>query len=127
MGHLSGIWHSRYRLRRGPDQETIEVEHDCILYEQGNRLVLETLPSRDGSYMLARFTVDGSIITGTYHSQNSQQVSAKGAAYYGAAQLILSDDGNKLEGKAVGFGQSMKVKTSDWELTRVQDAAALRQ
>jgi hypothetical protein len=123
---FSGMWHSIYRVRRGSKQELTEVEHYCTLYEQGNQLVLETLPSADGSYMLARFTVDGRVITGTYHSQNSQKVSAKGAAYYGAAQLILSEDNNKLIGKAVGFGQSMKVKTSDWELTRIQDISSIK-
>lgn len=121
------MWHSKYSAQMGSAQKLAVVEHDCIAYQQGDHLIIETLPNKRNLYLFARFSIDGRILTGTYHSQNTPQTAAKEAAYYGAAQLILSDDGNKLEGKAVGFGQSMKVKTSDWELTRVQDAATLRQ
>ena len=120
---FSGIWHSKYRVPAGSDKKIVEVEHDFVMYRHGDHLVLETLPKEDGSYMLARFTIDGRIITGTYHSQNSQQATAKGASYYGAAQLVLDEDGNTLRGEAVGFGRDMKVKMSEWTLSRVHHPA----
>jgi len=123
---FSGMWHSRYRAQMGSEQRLTVVEHDCIAYQQGEHLIIETLPGTGDSYLLARFTVDGRILTGTYHSQNTPETAAQEAAYYGAAQLILSEDGATITGKAVGFGRSMVVKVSDWQLTRVQNAAALR-
>lgn len=121
---FSGIWHSKYRVPSGPDQKIIETEHDVVMYRHDNHLVIETLPKEDGSYMTARFTLEGRIATGTYHSENSPKSAAKGAVYFGAAQLILSDDGHTLAGKAVGFGKDMQVKMSDWSLTRIHNPAA---
>jgi hypothetical protein len=115
---FSGIWHSKYRVRSGPERKVIETEHDVVMYHHDDHLIVESLPSSGGPYMMARFTLDGRIATGTYHSQNSPKSAAKKAIYYGAAQLILDKDGNALRGKGVGFGKDMKVKTSDWELVR---------
>jgi len=36
--------------------------------------------------------------------------------YYGAMQLILSDDQKSMKGKWVGFGEDMEVNTGPWEL-----------
>lgn len=119
MYDFSGVWHSKYRVPSGPDQKIIETEHDVVMYKHGSHLVIETLPKEDGSYMMARFTIEGRIITGTYHSENSPKSATKGAVYFGAAQLVLNEDGDKLEGKAVGFGRDMQVKMSDWTLTRI--------
>ena len=116
---FSGLWRSKYRVASGPKRKIIETEHDVAMYRRGNHLIVESLPSKNGSYMTARFTLDERIATGTYHSENSPKSAAKKAIYYGAAQLILDQDGNALRGKGVGFGQDMKIKTSDWELVRV--------
>jgi hypothetical protein len=91
------------------------------MYRHGNHLTIESLPNSDGSYMMARFTLDGRIATGSYHSQNSPKSATKGAIYYGAAQLILDEDGNALHGLGVGFGRDMKVKMSNWDLFRLHD------
>ena len=119
MQDFSGVWHSKYRVPSGPQEKIIETEHDVVMYRHGNHLIIETLPKEDGSYMMARFTIEGRIVTGTYHSENSPKSAAKGAIYFGAAQLILDEDGNALRGKGVGFGRDMQVKISNWELTRI--------
>jgi hypothetical protein len=119
MYDFSGVWHSKYRVPSGTNHKIVETEHDVVMYRHGNHLVIETLPREDGSYMMARFTIEGRIVTGTYHSENSPNSAAKGAVYFGAAQLVLSDDGNTLDGKAVGFGKDMEVKMSEWTLTRI--------
>jgi len=116
---FSGVWHSKYRVPSGPDKKIIVTEHQVTMYHHGDHLVVESLPNTEGSYMIARFTLDGRIATGSYHSQNSPKSAAKRALYYGAAQLILDPDGNALRGKGVGFGKDMQVKISDWELVRV--------
>lgn len=117
---FSGVWRSKYTVPSGPANKIIVTEHKVILYHHGKHLVVESLPNDEGSYLMARFTLDGRIATGSYHSQNSPKSAAKGAAYYGAAQLILDPDGNALRGKGVGFGKDMTVKMSDWELVRVK-------
>lgn len=116
---FSGVWRSTYRVPSGPEGKVIENEHYVTMYHHGNQLVVESLPNPQGSYMMARFSLDGRIATGSYHSQNSPKSSVKGAIYYGAAQLILDADGKALRGKGVGFGKDMQVKMSDWELVHV--------
>ncbi|HUS26288.1 MAG TPA: hypothetical protein VMY99_03005 [Nevskiaceae bacterium] len=116
---FSGVWRSTYRVPSGPNNKVIEVEHYMVLYPKGNRLVMESIPSTDGSYLIARFTLDGRIATGSYQSQNSPKTAAKGAIYYGAAQMVLDADGKTLRGMGVGFGKDMKVKTSDWQVVHI--------
>lgn len=118
---FSGVWRSKYVVRSGQDHKVIETEHDVVMYRHGNHLTIESLPNSDGSYMMARFTLDGRIATGSYHSQNSPKSATKGAIYYGAAQLILDEDGNALRGLGVGFGRDMIVKMSEWNLLRVHE------
>src|SRR5260370_14181651 len=113
---FSGMWHSKYRVVSGPGKKIIETEHDVVMYYHGNHLIVESLPNAEGAYLMARFTLDGRIATGSYHSQNSPKSAAKQALYYGAAQLILDQDGNALRGKGVGFGKDMQVKMRYWEL-----------
>lgn len=116
---FSGVWRSTYRVQSGPEQKVTETEHYVTMYYHGNQLVVESLPNPKGSYMMARFSLDGRIATGSYHSQNSPNSATKGAIYYGAAQLILDADGKALRGKGVGFGKDMQVKMSDWDLVHV--------
>ena len=119
---FSGVWRSKYKVESGPERKVIVTEHDMVMHHLGNHLIAESLPNESGSYLLARFTLDGPIATGTYHSENSPKSAAKKAIYYGAAQLILDPDGNALRGKGVGFGKDMQVKMSDWELVRTLSA-----
>ena len=115
---FSGIWQSTYRVESGAEKKLIVTEHDVVIYLKDNHLIVESLPNSEGSYLMGRFTLDGRIATGYYHSQNSPKSAAKHAVYYGAAQLILDPDGNALRGKGVGFGKDMEVKMSGWELVR---------
>lgn len=116
---FSGVWRSSYKFTSGLTGKRLETEHYVTMHKIGNTLILESLPSSNGSYLMARFTLDGRIATGSYQSQNSPLSSAKGALYYGAAQLILDEDGKALRGMGVGFGKDLKIKSSDWELVHV--------
>jgi hypothetical protein len=115
---FSGIWRSSYRYK-SPTNKLLETEHYVTMYRKGSQLIVESIPNTEGSYMMARFTLDGRIATGSYQSQNSPRSSAKGALYYGAAQLILDADGKALRGKGVGFGKDLEIKTTDWELEHI--------
>lgn len=116
---FSGVWRSTYRVKSSSTNKVVETEHYMVMYQIDKQLVIESMPNTEGSYMMARFSLDGSIATGTYYSQNAPKSAAKGAIYYGAAQLVLDTDGKALRGKGVGFGKDMKVKMSDWELVHI--------
>lgn len=116
---FSGVWLSSYRYAGRSLKDIRDTEHFVVMYKRGNQLIMESIPDTKGSYMMARFKLDGRIATGTYHSQNSPHSAAKGALYYGAAQLILDDDGKALRGKGVGFGKNMDIKVTDWELVHI--------
>lgn len=115
---FSGVWRStHYKVADGPTAPI--TDHYVTLRLIGNQLVVESIPSATGSYLFARFTLDSKIATGTYESENSPHTRAKGAIYYGAAQLMLSKDGKCLEGMGVGFDKDMTVKATVWKLVHV--------
>jgi hypothetical protein len=113
IDRLSGVWRSSYY--KPEDPERVATEH----YVNLRVMVLESIPGPSGSYLLGRFTVDDRILTGSYQSQNSPNNSAKDALYYGAAQLVLDEDGRTLRGMGVGFGENMEVKSTIWTLEHV--------
>jgi hypothetical protein len=112
---FSGVWLSTYHKTQNGVPETDQY---VTMQQIGDQLIVESIPSQTGSYLFARFTLDGRIATGSYHSQNSPHNTAKEAMYYGAAQLVLDPDGKALRGKGVGFGKDLSVKTTVWELIR---------
>ncbi|MEK7152923.1 MAG: hypothetical protein AAB834_03180 [Patescibacteria group bacterium] len=114
---FSGVWRSTYH--KATIDDAPETDQYVTMQLIGDQLIVESIPSRSGSYLLARLTLDGRIATGSYQSQNSPHSAAKDALYYGAAQLVLDSDGKALRGKGVGFGKDLKVKTTVWELIRV--------
>jgi len=114
---FSGVWRSTYHKTGNGSMP--ETDHYVTMRQIGNQLVVESIPSSSGSYLLARFTLDGKVATGSYQSQNSPYNTAKGAIYYGAAQLVLDSAGKAFRGQGVGFGKDMKVKTTVWEIVRV--------
>lgn len=116
---FSGVWISSYRYAGRSLKDIRDTEHFVVMHKRGNHLIVESIPNTKGSYMMARFKLDGRVATGTYHSQNSPNSAAEGALYYGAAQLVLDEDGKALRGKGVGFGKDMSIKVTDWELTHI--------
>jgi len=115
---FSGVWRSSYHKAdsKNPARET---DHYVTMRLMGNQLIVESIPGPSGSYLLGRFTLDDRVATGSYQSQNSPNNEAKEALYYGAAQLVLSEDGRSLKGMGVGFGKDMKVKSTIWELVHI--------
>lgn len=121
---FSGVWRSSYHYAGRTEKRVRDTEHLVTMHQKDNQLILESLPNTEGSYLIARFTLDGRFATGTYHSQNSPRSAAKGAMYYGAAQLILDEDGKALRGKGVGFGKDMQIKVTDWQLEHIGQHAS---
>lgn len=114
---FSGVWRSTHYKATTPS--TQKTDHYVTMRLIGNQLVAESIPSATGSYLFARFTVEGKVATGMYQSENSPHTRTKGAVYYGAAQMILDEDGKALRGMGVGFDKDMKVVPTMWELVHV--------
>jgi roadblock/LC7 domain-containing protein len=116
---FSGVWLSTYSFVSGLSGEKLETDHYVTLHRRGDHLVIESIPNVKGSYMMGRFTLDGRVATGYYHSENSPKSSHKGAVYNGAAQLMLDVDCKALVGKYVGYGNNMEIKAGDWKIVHV--------
>jgi transposase-like protein len=117
----SGIWQSTHsKAADGPN--AVKTSHYVTLRLIGNQIIIESLSEKGQSYLFARFTLEGNVATGIYQSENSPNTRAKGAVYYGSAQLILDDDGNALRGMGVGFNKDMKASATDWTLEYVSES-----
>jgi len=120
---FSGIWRCTYWYpsdsRNGEDVS----EYYAKIHKKGHELVLESLPNKTDSYMLVHLTVDGNLVTGTWHENTSPQGFFKGMEYSGAMQLIISDDKTRMDGKWVGVGvdrtvEKPRIYTGKWEIVR---------
>lgn len=121
---FTGTWHSinKYTSTAKPGQFT--SEYDVEIHRAGNQIVIQSVkPDKEGAYVLLRLTLDGRILTGTWHESTSPIGDYSGEERYGAIQLILSDDGNVMRGKWVGFNRKMYVQTDDWEIVRTNKEA----
>jgi hypothetical protein len=123
---FSGIWRSDYTYHNSDQDKDFLSQHYVRLYVKDNQLIAESVSDLNESYMLARFSVDGDIVTGSWQEVTDPQGNYQGTIYHGAAQLILSEDKKSLKGKWVGFGKNMEVKTGPWEFVYIgADESAL--
>lgn len=123
---FSGIWRSDYTYRNSDQDKDFLSQHYVRMYVKDNQLIAESIQDLNDSYMLARFSVDGDIVTGSWQEVTDPSGDYKGTIYHGAAQLILSGDKKSLKGKWVGFGKNMEIKTGPWEFIYIgENEAAL--
>jgi hypothetical protein len=121
-----GIWRSDYSYNNS-ELNADEVSQQYVrIYRKSGELIVESIPDPEGSYMYARFSIDGNIVTGSWQQVTSPRGDYKGIIYHGAAQLLLTDNGTKLSGKWVGFGKKMEIKTGPWKFVYIgEDESAL--
>ena len=123
---FSGIWRSDYTYHSTDRDEDLLSQHYVRMFPKGNELIVESVPEVNESYMLARFSVDSNVATGSWQEVTDPQGDYKGTIYHGAAQLIISEDGKSLTGKWVGFGKNMEVKTGPWKFVYIgEDVSAI--
>jgi hypothetical protein len=114
-----GIWESTYSYPSTGREGMFEGHHFVRLHRKDNHLVFESMPNVNESYVIIRLSVDDNVATGSWQEHTDAEGYYKGAVYYGAIQLIVSDDHKKLTGKWVGFGKDMDVNVGPWELTYI--------
>jgi len=116
---FSGIWRSDYTYHSTDRDEDLLSQHYVRMFPKGNELIVESVPEVNESYMLARFSIDNNVATGSWQEVTDPKGDYKGTIYHGAAQLIIADDAKSLEGQWVGFGKNMEVKTGPWKFVYV--------
>jgi hypothetical protein len=115
----TGIWESTYSYPSSGREGTFEGHHYVRLLQKEHHLVFESLPKVNESYLLVRLSVKDNIATGSWEEHTDNQGYYRGAVYYGAIQLVVSEDHKKMTGKWVGFGKDMDVNVGPWECSYV--------
>jgi len=122
--NYSGKWHFRHWYPTKDDSAEECGEFDMVGHQTGHTLVLESIKDKHKeAYMLVRLTIDGNVASGSWHEDADKGGPSAGAEYSGAGQMIISDDGNSMDGMwaGAGFDQSLgklRVYTGRWDLTR---------
>lgn len=114
---FSGVWRSTYYYtsdRFSPGE--FESDHEMMAQRRGNKVVFQSLPADDGSFMLIRLNLDGRIASGGWEEQTSPTGQFKGERFYGPLQLVVDEDGKSLKGLWLGVGTNMYVKSGKWQI-----------
>lgn len=121
---LSGHWHCCYwypsNTHAGFDTSEYEVQAE----QTGNQLVLQSLPTESGAYILVRLLVDGSYASGSWTENTAPNGEFKGMIYSGVLQLLIDNNEQHMIGKWVGIGQDLTRRAPDvydgrWEFKRL--------
>ena len=118
---FAGTWQCRYWYPSNTHDGEDISEYEVTINQTGNKLVLQSLPNKEESYMLARLVVDGDVVTGTWQENTSPHGEFAGLIYSGAVQLLLDKARDRMEGKWVGVGQEdgkKKIYAGRWETVR---------
>lgn len=120
-----GTWRCCYwypNTKPGGREETSEYTVKIDRHEDG--YVVHSIGSdAPGAHLEARFTVDGSLVTGTFMENTSPSGDWEGMTYKGAFQLVMNDEHTHMEGMWVAAGYNNgkpKVFTGHWELVQVE-------
>ncbi|MFI0895640.1 XRE family transcriptional regulator [Streptomyces sp. NPDC020983] len=116
QGGYSGVWLSRYEYYSSGREADFVGRHYVVILQHGSRLTVRSLPRTSNSQLTMDLTVDGSVVTGTWVEQTTQESYYRGARYHGAIQMLVEPTARRMGGKWVGFGKEMDVNTGPWEL-----------
>lgn len=135
MNHMSkdeftGVWRSRYWYPSNDHDGEDISEYQMDAHLKGNRLTMTSLPTKDGSYMSLKLTLEDDLATGAWQESTALEGEFEGMVYSGAMQLIVSEDGKQMHGKWVGIGREKledgsyepRIYTGDWVLEQMPRA-----
>lgn len=135
---FSGIWHSTYWFPSNEHPGKQETsEYTVTVYQQHDKLTIESLPNNIKAHMTINLTVDGMLATGTWFEGTSPHGEFEGMVYSGAMQLLISDNNEVMDGQWVGVGREKQadgkykpeIYSGKWQLKRADEqelAAATR-
>jgi len=122
------IWRFTHWFPNKDDSKELKGEYMMRGYRRGDTLVLQSEPDATGAYVLVRLNIEGSVASGSWHETAATDGEFSGTEYSGAGQLIISDDGEKMEGLWVGAGmdhaqQKLRLYTDKWEIVHLPETA----
>src|SRR5579862_9549932 len=100
-----GTWHCRYWYPSNNHAGEDVSEYTVLIDQKDGAFVLHSLPNAIEAYMLARFTVEANMATGTWLENTSPHGEFAAMVYSGVFQLLINDDCTKLAGRWVGIGR----------------------
>jgi len=118
-GPLGGIWLSEYHFPSSRNADEVS-RHYVILSQHGPALTIRTVPA-SASQIAINLTVNGQVATGAWTERTDESGPYAGAVYHGAIQLLVSEDGRRLDGMWAGFGSLGEVNSGPWALTLVDE------
>lgn len=109
---LSGRWHQIWHVKSSNHKK--ENAGIAELRQMGSSIV-GTTESDNRQFMIEGEIERGDMLTGRWYDRE------RGTTYFGALQLRIFPIPNKMVGKWIGFSHKGKVKSGDWEWTRVDE------
>jgi hypothetical protein len=120
---FSGIWCCRYWFpsNANPGEEE-PSEYQVTIRQRDNKLILESLPNQEESYMLVRLKLDGEVVGGSWQENTSPHGEFKSMIYSGLVQLLYDKEAKRMDGMWVGIGRDHKagkpaIYTGRWEIS----------
>ena len=113
---FSGIWQSKYKYHSDSRKEDFEDTHFVRIYQRHNKLVIESLPEVNESYVIMNLGVHDHLATGTWQEVTSKTGYYKGTTYHGATQLIIDSKGKSMYGKWIGSGKDERIESGPLEI-----------
>lgn len=126
---FSGKWEcSHWYPSNNHDGDDV-TKHIMNANQTGNRITMTSMQPKHGSYLTVRLNIEDGLATGAWQETTTQESEFHGITYSGAMQLIISDDGQHMDGKWVGIGREKlddgsyepRIYTGKWELVRASD------
>lgn len=118
---LTGKWHCKYYYSSNSSPGRFVGEYDLDAHRADEQLIMQSSPNDFGNHLLIRLMQDGRVVTGTWHESTSPQGRYKESIYHGALQLVVSENGQSMKGKWVGFNRQMSVQSGSWEIVRIDE------
>lgn len=115
---FSGVWHSTYHYKHPGLPGLSKSEHDVKIYRRGDQINIESLPNDENSYLIIHLRLDGRLATGTWEEHTSPSGAHKREIYVGAAQFVVSEDGNEFDGMLLSVDKRNFVKSNYWYIAR---------
>jgi hypothetical protein len=116
---FSGVWHSNYTYTSSSRSGEFQGEHYVKMMQDGDKLIVESLPEVNPSYLILKLKVDDNdgMVTGSWQESTREDGYYKGAVYYGAIQMAVEKTGKELVGKWLGFGKDRAINVGPWKFT----------
>jgi hypothetical protein len=123
---FSGTWFAKVTYPSKDDNGEDITNNRMEAQKIGNEIVFTSEPNDEGSHMVIRLSLDGDIATGTWHETTSPTGQFAGTMYSGAGQLLVTENGNRMEGQWAGAGidrtqQKPNIYTGTWKLSRSEN------